>query len=355
MSVHLNCKWINSFPDLSLPSFQWGEGVGGGEASNTSSVSSKTAYSNICKTVQTRLRGMQDSWLSKKSDEIQSFADRKDMKKFFDVLKTVYRPQSSGTIHSLVQMELVFRLTKKLSWKDGLNTLMVSLIGHHLSMMKLSTDYHNVECNLLLDELPTVSETVKAIKPVIWQGSWIRCNTCRDLQSRRSSSCRDIELFHVMWRKEAIPQEFKDATIIHLFKGKRNPQVCDNHRGISLLSIAGMILARVLLNRLNEHLEQSGLLPESQCGFRKDRGTIDRIFTAWQLQEKWQEQNVDLYMPFVDLTKAVDTVSREGLDNYGKVWLSCQNHSNGAAVPWWNACKGPKWRVFWSIRYDKWS
>ena len=30
---------------------------------------------------------MQDSWLSKKADKIQSFADRKDMKKFFDALK----------------------------------------------------------------------------------------------------------------------------------------------------------------------------------------------------------------------------------------------------------------------------
>ena len=40
---------------------------------------------------------MQDSWLSKKADEIQSFADRKDMKKFFDALKTIYGPQSSGT------------------------------------------------------------------------------------------------------------------------------------------------------------------------------------------------------------------------------------------------------------------
>ena len=37
------------------------------------------------------------------------------------------------------------------------------------------------------------------------------------------------------------------------------------------------------------------------------------IFTARQLQEKCQEQNVDLYMTFVDLTKAFDTVSREGL------------------------------------------
>ena len=62
-----------------------------------SSVSIKTAYSNICKTVQTRLRDMQDSWLSEKADEIQSFADRKDMKKFFDALNTVYGPQNTQT------------------------------------------------------------------------------------------------------------------------------------------------------------------------------------------------------------------------------------------------------------------
>ena len=48
-----------------------------------------SSVSNICKTVKTRLRDMQDSWLSSKADEIQSFADRKDMKKFFDALKTV--------------------------------------------------------------------------------------------------------------------------------------------------------------------------------------------------------------------------------------------------------------------------
>ena len=40
---------------------------------------------------------MQDSWLSKQDDEIQSFADRRDTKKFFDAFKTVYGPQSSGT------------------------------------------------------------------------------------------------------------------------------------------------------------------------------------------------------------------------------------------------------------------
>ena len=58
-------------------------------------------------------------------------------------------------------------------------------------------------------------------------------------------------LFHIMWRKEAISQECKYASIIHLFKRKGNPQLCDNHRGITLLSIAGKVLAKVLLNRLH--------------------------------------------------------------------------------------------------------
>ena len=115
-----------------------------------------------------------------------------------------------------------------------------------------------------------------------------------------------------MWHQGAIPQEFKDASIVHLYKRKGNRQSCDNHRGISLLVIAGKILARVLLNRLILHMED-GHLPESQCGFRKGRGTADMIFAARQLQEKCQEQNRDLYTTFVDLTKAFDTVSREGL------------------------------------------
>ncbi|BHF66147.1 hypothetical protein SprV_0200916100 [Sparganum proliferum] len=119
-------------------------------------------------------------------------------------------------------------------------------------------------------------------------------------------------LFQEMWRQGEVPQDFKDATIVHLYKRKGNRQVFDNHRGISLLNIAGKIFARILLNRLSNHLEQ-GLLPESQCGFRRHRGTTDMIFAARQLQEKCQEMRTHLYSTFVDLTKAFDTVNREGL------------------------------------------
>ena len=120
------------------------------------------------------------------------------------------------------------------------------------------------------------------------------------------------ELFKSFWDYETLPQDFKDATIVHTYNRKGNKRSCDNHRGISFLAIAGKILAHVLLNRLLKHLEQ-GHLPESQCGFHAGQGTICMVFVTHQLQEKSMEQHQDLYMTFVDLTKAFDTVSREGL------------------------------------------
>ena len=95
-------------------------------------------------------------------------------------------------------------------------------------------------------------------------------------------------------------------------RGKKIRRCCDNHQGISLLAIAGKILARVLLNRLLNHLEQD-LRLESPYGFRKGHGMIDMIFATRQLQEKCQEQHHDLYTMFVDLTKTFDSFSPAGL------------------------------------------
>ena len=36
------------------------------------------------------------------------------------------------------------------------------------------------------------------------------------------------DLFNSIWIKELVPQELKDATIVHLYKRKGNRQSCDN-------------------------------------------------------------------------------------------------------------------------------
>ena len=55
----------------------------------------------------------------------QSFADRKDMKKFFDALKTVHGLQSSGTTLLLSADGTSLLTDKEVLEKDVLNILMV--------------------------------------------------------------------------------------------------------------------------------------------------------------------------------------------------------------------------------------
>ncbi len=54
-----------------------------------------------------------------------------------------------------------------------------------------------------------------------------------------------------MWNERKLPQEFKDASIVHLYKWKGNKLDCNNHWGISGY-VAGEILARILPNRLTD-------------------------------------------------------------------------------------------------------
>ena len=71
------------------------------------------------------------------------------------------------------------------------------------------------------------------------------------------------------------------------------------------------MLARVLLNGLIPSIAQENT-PESQCGFRSYRETVDIIFVRRKIQEKCREHNIGPYAAFVDLTR-FDTVSRNGL------------------------------------------
>ena len=89
---------------------------------------------------------MQDSWLSSKADEIQSFAGRKDMKKFFDALKTVYGPQSSGTTPLLSADG-----TSLLTDKEPILKRWAEHFDRVLNRWSSINILPQVECNLLLD------------------------------------------------------------------------------------------------------------------------------------------------------------------------------------------------------------
>lgn len=106
----------------------------------------------------------------------------------------------------------------------------------------------------------------------------------------------------------------RDANIVTLYKNKGYRCDCNNYRDISLLSVVGKLFARIVLHRLQiQQILADKIYPESQCGFRPKRSTVDMIFYLHQLQEKCREQNQPLYLAFIDLTKIFDLVSRDGL------------------------------------------
>ena len=84
-------------------------------------------------------------------------------------------------------------------------------------------------------------------------------------------------LFNRFWDTEVIPGDLIDANITVFFK-KGDHSLCNNYRGISLLSIVGKVFGDIILQRL--HILAERIYAESQSGYRKGRSTIDGIFTS---------------------------------------------------------------------------
>ena len=142
---------------------------------------------------------------------------------------------------------------------------------------------------------------------------WCRQNAIPDLIKHCKTKLL-LPLHEVLcqcWHEGAVPQDTRDSKIITIYKNKGERNDCNNYRGISLRSIVGNVFARVILIRLQKLAER--IYPESQCGFRAERPTIEMIFSLRQLKEKCREQYTPLYIAFIDLTKAFDLVSRDGL------------------------------------------
>ena len=86
---------------------------------------------------------------------------------------------------------------------------------------------------------------------------------------------------------------------------------CDNWRAISLLDVVGKVIAIILQDRLQHLAEEE--LPESQCDFRKGRGCLDMIFANRQLVENSWEHKAEIFLLFIDLRKAYDSVPCEAM------------------------------------------
>ena len=281
---------------------------------NPLSESKRQDYNKACSTLQRNLRIVKNDWFNRKAEELQSYADQKDYKAFYDAVKQIYGPTRS-VISPLMDLDGQTILTDRTSIARRWSQHFDILLNHDSHVEDSSLNV--IEPRATIDgmaEAPTQEEVDRAIYEMRNNKSpgpdGIPAEIFKHGGQKLSERLRN--LFALIWSTETIPQQFKDANIIPIYKNKGQRSSCDNYRGISLLSVAGKILARIVLRRIIDNISDE-VLSESQCGFRSGRSTIDMIFSARQIQEKCREQGQPLFMIFIDLTKAFDTVNREGL------------------------------------------
>ena len=265
------------------------------------------------KNLQQNLRIMENDWWLRRAEEMQQMADRNSSSGFFNSLKEVYGPkaQMSNLLLSRDGNETLTdpnQLTQR--WKEHFG----ALLNVESSTDDTALDHIDpLPERQHLNEEPTLQEVIKAI----WKTKSNKSPGMDGIPAEvykyggTQLTGKVHELILMCWRQGIVPQEFKDVLIVPIYKNKGDHRDCNNYRGISLLAIAGKIMAKVIQSRLAQLAEE--VLTASQCGFRRERSTIDMIFSLRQIQEKAIEQYQELYIVFIDFRKAFDSVDRDML------------------------------------------
>ena len=123
---------------------------------------------------------------------------------------------------------------------------------------------------------------------------------------------------HIIFRNilssSSYPDMWKLTNVTPIFK-KGDKQLIKNYRPISLHSICGKILEKIISNNLYNYLHLSGLITKNQSGFRPEDSTtnqllylVDEIHQAFDSTESLEVRAV-----FLDISKAFDKVWHGGL------------------------------------------
>ncbi|KAJ1216710.1 hypothetical protein NDU88_004311 [Pleurodeles waltl] len=124
----------------------------------------KAAYSSIKSKVQAKFREMQESWLKREADEILGYADSYKSNSFYDPLRSIYGPQSSGPT-SLFSADWSTMLTNRnymlTTRAEHFNTI---LDGSFSISAEAFDRTPEIAINTSLAEPPKESEDKKAIK-----------------------------------------------------------------------------------------------------------------------------------------------------------------------------------------------
>ena len=105
------------------------------------------------------------------------------------------------------------------------------------------------------------------------------------------STCQQI------WKTQQWSQDRKSSVFIP-FPKKGNAKECSNYHATALISHASKVMLKILQARLQQYMNQE--LLDVHAGYRKGRGTRDRIANIHWIIEKAREFQKNIYFCFTD-------------------------------------------------------
>jgi ribonuclease HI/endonuclease/exonuclease/phosphatase family metal-dependent hydrolase len=122
-----------------------------------------------------------------------------------------------------------------------------------------------------------------------------------------------LEIFNASWHEGIVPQIWKEATMIPVYKKGKDRKLATSYRPISLTSCVVKTMERMVNRRLLWYLETHEILAPEQAGFRQFQSTEDQAtYLSQEVEDAFQNQKL-VYAAWIDLQRAFDTVWTDGL------------------------------------------
>ncbi|GFW33196.1 probable RNA-directed DNA polymerase from transposon BS [Trichonephila clavipes] len=141
-----------------------------------------------------------------------------------------------------------------------------------------------------------------------------------------------LDIFNFSCKIGHLPRDWKRAIIIPILKPGKDTRTSASYRPIALTSFVCKLMERLILARLNVHLNMYGLLPSDQYGYRKGHGAVDQILYFCQRIRDAQNKKPTNHtvVALLDMSRAFDRVWRQLLITKLHDYFSIR----GRALPW---------------------
>ncbi|PKU42968.1 rna-directed dna polymerase from mobile element jockey- hypothetical protein [Limosa lapponica baueri] len=105
-----------------------------------------------------------------------------------------------------------------------------------------------------------------------------------------------------------LSEDWRKANVIPVFKkGKKEDP--ENYRPVSLTSIPGKVMERIILGVISEHMEEKKAIGSSQHGFTKGKSCHTKLIAFYDGMTGWMDEKRAVDVVYLDFSKAFDTVS----------------------------------------------